>query len=340
MNLHLLPLLSNKKVRPQKPLNHGFALTFFLFISLSFYLFFPAPALAHNPFDDIELQVWSSQNFEAPFCSDELIDIYFRVNQPGYITVYQINPYGGVDILYPLACHRWMPVYPGRTYRLIDLSSDLDFFYDGAEGNAYIGLIATRHPIDIVPWIEAGFRDHGLVFGRPDRVAVDVNFRLVIDRVLADVRVRLGKTCAPAYYVAPIYVRPRVVKYRPPVRIYEPPVIVWPAPPRHKSYPPKWGHRESDYYPPERTYEPKPYGRSPEPPEKRPFRRRGNEAPAVNDKTPHSGKTEPAPPEERSLPDKRSLKKADEVKVKNEPESGKRGEPVKEAERRTRKSRN
>jgi len=38
-----------------------------------------------------------------------------------------------------------------------------------------------QQPIDIVPWLEAGFRDCGLVFGRPSRVAVDVDFHFAIN---------------------------------------------------------------------------------------------------------------------------------------------------------------
>jgi len=289
---------------------------------LLFAVCFSQAALAHNPtepFDDIELKVWSSQSFDNPFCSDDPIDMYFRVNRAGYITVYQINPYGGVEILYPLACHRWQPIYPGRTYRLTDISADLDFLYNGLEGNAYIGIVATRQPIDIVPWLEAGFRDHGLVFGRPARVTVGVDFHLVLDRVFADVRVRLGTACVASHYVAPIYVRPRVVMHRPPV-------IVWPTPPRHKSYPPKWGNRDEVYYPPQ------PH---PEPPEKRPIRRRGNEA-SDTYRAPHDKKPKD---DERSHPDRSASKRGEEVKVKNDSGNSGKGESS-GSERRTKKPRN
>jgi len=295
---------------------------FFALFSLLISFCFIRPALAHSPFD-IELKVWSSQSFDDPFCSDDPIDVYFRVNRASYITVYQINPCGGVDILYPLASHRWMPVYPGRTYRLTDLSADLDFFYDGVEGRAYVGLVATRQPIDIVPWLEAGFRDSGLVFGRPARVVVDVDFQLVINRVLADVRLRLGSACAPSYYVAPIYVRPRVVVHRPPV-------IAWPTPPRHKSYPPKWGNRD-DYYSPGRASQPQP-----DPPEKRPFRRRGYDA-AETDRVSDSPKSSAS---EHSSPNKRSSKSSEEIKVKKESKGSGGGEPSSGSERRVKKSRN
>jgi len=293
----------------------SFAVCSFLFAVCS-----SQPALAHH-FDEVELKVWSAQNFADPFCSDDPIDIYFRVNRPSYITVYQVNPRGGVDILYPLSCHRWQAVYPGRTYRLIDLSTDLDFFYDGIEGNAYIGMVATRQPIDIVPWLEAGFRDQGLVFGRPARVTVGIDFRLVLDRVFADVRVRLGSACASTHYIAPIYVRPRVVVRRPP------PVIVWPEPPRHKSYPPKWGHHGDDY-----NYRP-----PAEPQEKRPIRRRGYETSDGRYKVPDSGKSrEP----ERSPSGGHVDKRAEEVKVKNDSRGSGSGESSSGSERRTKKPRN
>jgi hypothetical protein len=278
----------------------------FVFLSFLLFILFAATASAHDPFD-IDLKVWSSQSFDDPFCSDDPIDIYFRVDRLSYITVYQINPYGGVEILYPLSYHRWAPVFPGRTYRLIELADDLDFFYGGVEGRAYIGVIATRQPIDLVPWLESGFRDCGLVFGRPSRVVVDVDFHFVINRVLTDVRVRLGSACAPAFYVAPIYIRPRVAFHR------RPPVVVWPRPPYHKSHSPKWrwGY---DQYPSQ-----------PEPePEKRPFRRRDFKSPEPKE-VPYSPKpAEPREPqmEKRRDPDRQIIKKSETSKVRNDSGSG------------------
>lgn len=290
---------------------------FFAVFFLLFAVCFSATAFAHDPFD-IDLQVWSSQSFDDPFCSDDPIAIYFRVDRLSYITVYQINPYGGVEILYPRSHHRWSPVFPRRTYRLTDLAADLDFFYDGLEGSAYIGVVATRQPIDIVPWLETGFRDCGLVLGRPSRVVVDVDFHFAINRVLTDVRVRLGSACAPAFYVAPIYVRPRVAIHRRPV---------WPKPRHHKSYSPKWrwGY---DKYPRQPQPEPEP--------EKRPFRRREFEAPEPP-QVPYSPKpVEPREPrvEKRHDADRQVSKKSDTVKVRNETDN------TKQQERRVKKPRN
>ncbi|MDZ7344609.1 MAG: DUF4384 domain-containing protein, partial [candidate division KSB1 bacterium] len=229
-------------------------------------ILFVPPLLAHTPFD-IRLEVWSNQSFTEPFCSDDPVEIYFRVNQISYITVYQINPWGGVEIIYPLPHHRWQPVYPRRTYRLIDLASDISLRYDGAEGYVQIGIIATPQPVHVVPWLEAGFRECGLVLGRPvsSEYHTRVDFRLVITRIEADLRLRLGPRCVPTFYVAPIYVRPRIAVSPPPIR-------GWTAP--HDTQPPHWRYRDQPDDRPARPEPSKPrsFGRRDfEPPKKNPF---------------------------------------------------------------------
>ncbi|MGH7597638.1 MAG: DUF4384 domain-containing protein [bacterium] len=313
MTFHLQHLHRQFMKNSFKRLENRFVAFFLLLLAV----FFSSPAAAHDPFD-IDLKVWSSQSFDDPFCSDDPIDIYFRVDRLSYITVYQINPYGGVEILYPRSHHRWSPVFPRRTYRLIDLATDLDFFYNGLEGSAYIGVIATRQPIDVVPWLEAGFRDCGLVFGRPSRVAVGVDFHFAINRVLTDVRIRLGTACAPAFYVAPIYVRPRVAIHR---------RAVWPKPRYHKSYSPNW-RWDYDKYPTHPQPEPEP--------EKRPFRRRGFESsePAQVPYSPKPVESRKQRIEKRHDTDRKVSKKSDTVKVKNETDNSE------QKERRAKKTQN
>ncbi|MDZ7289505.1 MAG: DUF4384 domain-containing protein [candidate division KSB1 bacterium] len=315
----------------------------FAFLSLLFFVVFPSvPVLAHDTFG-IDLKVWSSQSFDDPFYNDEPIEIYFRVNQISYLTVYQIDPWGGVEIIYPRPYHRWLPVHPWRTYRLTDLAPELALFYDGAEGRAYIGLIATRHPINIVPWLEAGFRDCGFVFGRPSRtfepggLVVGFNFGVMIDRVLADVRLRLGSACVPTYYVTPIYVRPRIVMHRPPHRAwrslrkdFEPPPHK-PRPPQ-KAFQPKWG---ADH-----EYSPSPP--QPEPEKSRSFRRRGFEPTEPTTKPESRPPFEPAQTQSGTRSDvgKRAIKESDAARVKNDSGNSSRSEPSRAQDRRVKKYRN
>jgi hypothetical protein len=169
----------------------------------------------------VRIEVWSSQRWDDPFCSDDPLEVFFRVDEVAYLTIYQINPWGGVDIIYPLPHHRWVAVLPRRIYSLSDLAPDLSLYYEGAEGSAHLGVVATRDPIDIVPWIESGFRNCGFAFGRPVSRHTSIEINVALERIHADLRFRLGSSCAPAFFSRVIYLRPRVV--RPPVVIYRSP---------------------------------------------------------------------------------------------------------------------
>ena len=176
----------------------------------------------------IRIEVWSNQHLDDPFCSDEPVEFFFRVDECAYLTIYQINPWGGVDILYPRPHHRWIAVAPRRTYCLTDLAPDLFLDYEGVDGSAYIGVIATHDPIDLVPWLESGFRSQGFVFGRPVGGHSSVEVNVVLERIHADLRFRIGRYCEPTFFTRVIYLKPRPV--RPPVVIYRPPrpdIRIW-----------------------------------------------------------------------------------------------------------------
>jgi len=192
----------------------------------------------------VRIEVWASQGWDDPFYSDDPVEVFFRVDECAYLTVYQINPWGGVDIIYPRPYHRWVAVLPKRTYSLSDLASDLNLYYDGAEGTAHLGIIATHAPIDLVPWLESGFRSCGFAFGRPTGHRASIEVNLALERIHADLRFRLGTYCEPTFFSRVIHLRPRPV--RPPIvihRQWRPEINTWG----------KWGSRRS-YLPPPTSY--------------------------------------------------------------------------------------
>lgn len=174
---------------------------------------------------EIRIEVWAHQRFEDPFCSNDPVEIFFRVDQCAYLTVYQINPWGGVDIVYPRSHHRWVMVLPHRTYCLSDLEADVHLHYDGVEGSAYLGIIATADPIDVVPWLEGSFRGYGFRFGRSPVCESGVDVIAVLGRIQADLRFRIGRHCVPTFFTQVIHLRPR-----PGQGGALPPVVIHPAP--------------------------------------------------------------------------------------------------------------
>jgi hypothetical protein len=307
---------------------------YFTYLLLLFSAFLAFSASAHQPLE-IRLEIWSNQSFAEPFCSEEPVEIYFRVSEVSYITVYQINPWGGVEIIYPLPHHHWRPVYPRQTYRLDDLAPDIVLRYDGTEGYAYIGIIATPQPVHLVPWLEVGFRGYGLVFGRPERYHDDLDFELIISRVNVDLRLRLGSHCVPAFFIAPIYVRPRIVVSPPPVRVWPP------SPPRTQS-PPDWRyrdhHRLNDPMP--RTND-LPSSLPPESEKPRAFFRRGFESRSPNPPPDYRRReSRPYGAAGRSFPDRSSVKKSGEGNVKKDSIGPARDTSSRASDRRIKKSRN
>jgi len=234
-----------------------------LWLMMAFVVGSFAPGLVAAPTlpPSVHIEVWSSQRWDDPFCSDDPLEIFFRVDEFAYLTIYQINPWGGVDIVYPRPHHRWIAVMPRRVYSLSDLAPDIYLQYDGAEGRAHLGVIATHDPIDIVPWLESGFRNCGFAFGRPASRHASIEISVALERIHADLRFRLGTYCEPTFFSRVIYVRPRVA--RPPVVIYRAPrpeIHVggrWQAGRTHPKEPPTYSNRSYERRDPK-------YSRSPQ----------------------------------------------------------------------------
>ncbi len=54
-------------------------------------------ANAHHP-RDARVEVWTAQCHDDP-CDDERMEVFLRLSECGYVTVYQITPFGNVEIL-------------------------------------------------------------------------------------------------------------------------------------------------------------------------------------------------------------------------------------------------
>lgn len=171
-------------------------------------------AYAHHP-RDARVEVWTAPCPDDPY-DDAHLEVFLRSNQRGYVTVYQITPYGRVEVLYPRAHHYQYELRPDRVYRLSDLADDV-YLYDEDEGYAQIGVIYTPDPVVLAPWLERSFVDAGLVIGRNKFIYAHIDLPRIFAHVEADIRIHLGTRCAPSFVVTPVYVRPRII-YRGPER--------------------------------------------------------------------------------------------------------------------------
>jgi hypothetical protein len=163
----------------------------------------------------LRVEVWASQSLYDPFYDDQPVEFFFRCEDRGYATIYQVRPCGTVEIIYPRPYHRWRPIKAGRVYSFSDLADDVRMDYHGLDGYAYVGIIVTRDPIHVVPWLEQAFYEHGLIVGRRPATSLTLDFGLIIENVEADIRFRLGVRTAPVFAMVPICIRPRAIVVRP-----------------------------------------------------------------------------------------------------------------------------
>jgi len=184
-------------------------------IALAIAIFQTSGAATGRGSGDIHFEVWSTQSFSDPFCDEDPIDVFLRLDETGYVTIYQINPWGGLEIVYPQAHHHWRPLRGGRTYHLLDLADDIYLQYSGANGYAYIGIIVTRNPVHLVPWIEQTLCSRGLVIGRYRHDRVELDIEAIVRESESEIRVRLGRGYNPSFALIPFYVRPRTLLSQP-----------------------------------------------------------------------------------------------------------------------------
>ncbi|MCK6558388.1 hypothetical protein HUU39_00990 [candidate division KSB1 bacterium] len=132
------------------------------------------------------------------------IDLSIRSSSRGYLTLYQITPTGGFEILYPKPHHCWRALEANRNYHLEELAEDIRLPYESPTSNAYVGGIFTVRATHIVPWLEQALREQGLSSGRGNLAGAAPDPQRVIADLEADMHYRLGASARPAFAVAAI----------------------------------------------------------------------------------------------------------------------------------------
>lgn len=175
------------------------------------------PASA-QPSTAVRVEIWPTENLEQPFTGDAPIEMSVRVSRRGYITLYQINPQGGVEIIYPKSHHCWRALEPNRTYRLTELAEDIRLEYGGAQGSAYVGGVLTEQAMHIVPWLKQSFSAHGLPSGKNTAGPGTSEVPGIIAEVERDIQFRLGVNSKPGFAVAPLRIQSpsRLAREQPP----------------------------------------------------------------------------------------------------------------------------
>ncbi|NUO84347.1 DUF4384 domain-containing protein [candidate division KSB1 bacterium] len=162
---------------------------------------------------ELRLQVRASQSLFEPFNNAEPIRLYLRSTAQCYVTLYQIHPDSGLAILYPQPHHHWRELEAKREYRLAELADDLELKYHDLEGYVYLGIIATREPIHLVPWLEQAFGERGVKIGQKPEKFLDDEVEALVEKVESDVRFRMGEPKESSFALIPVLVHSQTQFY-------------------------------------------------------------------------------------------------------------------------------
>jgi len=90
------------------------------------------------------ISVWADR--ETPYRRGEGARIYFRTDQPGYVTVLRIDTDGRMRTLFPLEPWNGAKVRGGRTHQVLDRRNGGSFVIDDDPGIGYVLAITSPFP--------------------------------------------------------------------------------------------------------------------------------------------------------------------------------------------------
>ncbi len=94
----------------------------------------------------INVDLWMNKECGSPFYTEEKVQIFFKTDADGYVTLYDIDVQGNVLVIFP---NRYTPdnyVRAGQTLQFPAQQADYDLIVEGPEGIEYIEAMASTDP--------------------------------------------------------------------------------------------------------------------------------------------------------------------------------------------------
>lgn len=91
----------------------------------------------------INVELWMNKDCGSPFYTEEKVQIYFKTDVDGYVTLYDIDTQGNVLVIFP---NRHTPdnyVRTGQSFQIPAQQADYDLIVEGPEGIEYIEAMAS-----------------------------------------------------------------------------------------------------------------------------------------------------------------------------------------------------
>jgi len=134
---------------------------------------FAQDRIAPIPSNDLEIRVWTNKAEGKSFGQGEHIIVYFQANRDCFVTLYNLDTRGDINLLFPYEYDQPNYIEGGRVYSIPDYYDEFELFVDGPPGTEYIQAVASIDPFSVPPWPSRYFEYEEYYPVHSDREAVE-----------------------------------------------------------------------------------------------------------------------------------------------------------------------
>lgn len=104
--------------------------------------------------NNLEVDIWTDRDDGSSYQEGDAITIYFRASQDCYVTIYDLDTRGNINLIYPEQPDMNNFIVGDEIYMIPDRSEDYELEVTGPPGNEHIQMVASMQPFDVPEWWE------------------------------------------------------------------------------------------------------------------------------------------------------------------------------------------
>ena len=160
-----------------------------------------AQSTLRRSYDDLDVDIWTDKDDGSNYYEGDDITIYFRASRDCYVTIYDLDTRGNINLLFPAEPGDNNFISGDEIYMIPDRGDDFEYTLEGPPGNESIQIVATTEYHPAPDWrgpMSVNDDSWGFKYdGDNDDFVMKVNRRYFPDDNCATDQV--------AFYVAPRY---------------------------------------------------------------------------------------------------------------------------------------
>ncbi len=111
-----------------------------------------AQSTLRRTYRDLNVDVWTDHDDGTNYSEGDNITIYFRASQDAYVTIYDLDSRGNVNLIFPPNPGDNNYVQAGEVYQVPDPNADYSLTLEGPPGNENIQMIASTDFYPVPDW--------------------------------------------------------------------------------------------------------------------------------------------------------------------------------------------